>query len=149
MGTSIVNSLNSPFPVGVQPLVIMDMMGGGQSQKVEPSVMALPLRPNFWFIIMCQWDPKISGPEGKDFAVNWCRTLWANLMKLSLEDCDNTEQVSIDTHGGEISEMIKATMLMGQQAKLKDVWGDNAAKMRQVKEKYDAENFFGSNIISE
>lgn len=148
MGKAIVAALEKTFPKGVQPLFILDMMGGGKSQEVDISSMALPTRPNYWFIILCQWDPKVTGPEGREYARNWCRDSWQALMHLTMNDCTDGEQVMLDTHLGDTDELMKETMLMGQQAKVNNIWGSNLPKMRQVKNQYDPDNFFGSNIES-
>lgn len=144
MGKAIVAALEMPFPKGVQPLAILDFMGGGKSQMVEVSSAALASRPNYWFIFLCQWDPKETGASGRVFAKDWVRSIWTSVLQLAMDA--ETDGVILDTHGGDVKELLNDTLLMGQQAKVKNVWGENAPRMLQVKEQYDPENFFSSNI---
>ena len=41
---------------------------------------------------------------------------------------------------------MKDTMLMGQQAKVRNVWGESEGRMREIKAIYDPKNVFGSNF---
>lgn len=144
MGKAIVDACDQPILAGVQPVVIMDMMGGGRSQDpVLAAKCALPIRPNFWFIILAQWKPEVTGPKGRELAVDFVRSLWKVLFELSLGDEEAGEKYLLDSHSN-IKEMIEDTLLMGQQARIANYYGDNTDRLHEVKATYDPAGVFGT-----
>lgn len=45
-------------------LVLLDLMGG-KSCDVPVGAMALPARPKYWVVILCNWKPEVTGPSGR------------------------------------------------------------------------------------
>jgi hypothetical protein len=146
MAKAISDACDKPVLTGVQPLVVMDMMGGGWSQDPAlASRTALPIRPNYWFIILAQWRPEITGPQGRDVAVAFVRDLWKVLFELSVsaDEATTEEKYMLDTHSN-ITDLINDTMLMGQQAKIAKSYGDNTDRLHEVKIAYDPAGVFGT-----
>mmetsp|Transcript_1838 Transcript_1838/g.2915 ORF Transcript_1838/g.2915 Transcript_1838/m.2915 type:complete len:508 (-) Transcript_1838:268-1791(-) len=140
MGTAIVTAVDRKVPTGVQPVVLLDMMGGGKSQDPDVTAQcALPTRPNYWIIIICQWQPEVTGAKGRDISVAWVRELWKTLIEYSAAH----ETVQLDKHAN-IDELLKDTLELGQQAKVSRVYGDNTERIRSVKEYYDPDGIFGT-----
>lgn len=140
---ALVEALDASAPKGVTPVVIIDLMGGGKSQEMDFNATAVPFRPNFWIIIMAQWAPEVTGPKGRDLGVAWVRDLW---MKIT-EETIRSENEQGDVHNLDYvhspEELMKDTMLFGQQAKLAKIWGDKTERMVSAKSSYDPENIMG------
>jgi len=147
MAKAASDALNAPMPNGVQQLMFIDMMGG-KALEVPAGSMALCHRPSIWIVIVCMWKPEVTGPEGRDVAINWVRNIWKQLVELDSKDDAGKLKVDPSLHLEDVENIIKETMEMGQQAKVGDIWGANEERMKSIKLRYDPDNVFGCNIPS-
>jgi hypothetical protein len=149
MVQAITNALDIPVPPGCSHVLIMDMMGGGRSQDADlQGKCGLPHRPNFWFIILASYDYSITGPEGRDEGVKWVRDLWSTLFQLSLGVEREGEKHFLDTHS-HVEELVADTLQMGQQSRVKKVYGENTERLNAAKVLYDPLALFGMPILEQ
>ena len=69
-------------------VVLLDLMGG-KSRDVPVSATALPSRPQYWIIIIAQWQPKVTGPAGREVAAGWVRALWKALVQCDIDQSNS------------------------------------------------------------
>ena len=144
MADVIAATLDKPAPDGFQPVVILDIMGGGKSQDPEAAAAsALPNRPNYWIIILANWMPEVIGPKGRELAVDYVKTLWKELFTLSLAAEDEGNKHLLDSHINS-QELLDDTLQMGQQAKVSQVYGDSTDRLKTIKSVYDPCGLFGT-----
>ena len=152
MGKVLVAAANQTLPKGVQHIILIDMMGGGKSQEPElAAATALPSRPNFWFILLCQWDPAVTGQEqGRSVAAEWVRSLWKQLFELAsvVPNGEGTPPLLDNNHSG-LKDLLADTLQMGQQgtgpgptAKAM-LYGANTDRLQAVKTTFDPLLLFG------
>ena len=144
MCTEMSQALDFTAP-GVQGMIFIDLMGGKGLENANDTVLARGKK--LWVILVARWKPEITGDEGRDIAMKWVKSLWMKLMVLDIKHSDETSTNAYGAGGLEgVEEMLADTMLMGQQAKVKNVWGDSEGRMRQLKAIYDPQNVFGCNF---
>lgn len=146
MGKVMADSLDKTVPTGVQPVLLVDMMGGGKSQDPELSAAtSLPSRPNYWIILLCNWKPEVTGPAGREASVEWVRDVWKKLFELSAA-AEGDGNVQLDSHS-HVEELLEDTLQMGQQAKISRVYGESTERLQAVKTSFDPNNVFGKGYI--